>query len=80
MIGLRQYAPSDRDTWTWQRATLGDVTDIVTLARQQFQTEIDQFLVPDPALYARNLSIAVIKQTHNPLAENLTVEIGRAHV
>lgn len=76
---LEQYKPSERDAWTWRVANLTDLDEIVTLAQTQFEREIDQFVTPDPAVYARNLSIGIVNQKFNPAAEQILVaRIGSA--
>lgn len=73
MIGLEKYLPSARDTWTWQLAQLTDVPDIVAMAQSHFQSEMDQIVVADPALFGRNISIAVLTQMHDARQEQVLV-------
>jgi hypothetical protein len=70
---LEQYKPSERDAWNWRVANLTDLDEIVTLAQTQFEREIDQFVTPDPTVYARNLSIGIVNQKFNPAAEQILV-------
>ena len=58
---------------TWHRATGTDITDIVRMAEQDFQTEIDGIFQPDPVAYARNVTIAVVTQFYLPAQELLMV-------
>ena len=60
-------------TYTWTFAQLKDVDDIVNMAEQHFQTEIDLIFKPEPPVYARNLAYAVLNQTYYPGSELLTV-------
>ena len=59
--------------YTWNFARLTDVDDIVNMAEQHFQTEIDLIFKPEPPVYARNLAYAVLNQTYYPASELLTV-------
>lgn len=59
--------------YTWTFAQLPDVDDIVSMAEQHFQTEIDLIFKPEPPVYARNLAYAVLNQTYYPGSELLTV-------
>lgn len=59
--------------YTWSFAQLKDVDDIVSMAEQHFQTEIDLIFKPEPPVYARNLAYAVLNQTYYPGSELLTV-------
>lgn len=60
-------------THTWYRAQITDVDDIVNMAQQHFQREIDTVFTPDPKAYARNLVYAVVNQSYQPETELLTV-------
>jgi hypothetical protein len=59
--------------YNWTFAHLTDVDDIVKMAEQHFQTEIDLIFKPEPPVYARNLAYAVLNQTYFPGSELLTV-------
>lgn len=59
--------------YNWNFAQLADVNDIVVMAEQHFQTEIDLIFKPEPAVYARNLAYAILNQTYYPGLELLTV-------
>ena len=73
MIGLEKYLPSDRDSWHWRLAELTDVPAIVAMAQQHFQQEMEEIITPDPALFGRNISIAVLTQMHNARQEQVLV-------
>jgi len=60
-------------TYTWKPATLADVDDIVKMAEQHFQQEIDLVFTPEPLAYARNLAYAVFNQSYYPGSELLVV-------
>lgn len=70
---LEQYLPSDRDTWNWRRSQLSDIIDMVQLSQTYFQPEMEPILQPDPALFARNIGIAVITQMHAATQEQVIV-------
>jgi hypothetical protein len=53
-------------TWTWRTATGSDVADIVAMAQQDFESEIDAIFQPDPVAYARNITQAVVTQFYQP--------------
>lgn len=74
---LEKYSHSDRDPWVWSIATLEDVTDIVGMAEQHFQMEINQWFTPNPPLYARNVATAIVRQMYNIFHEQLLVARGR---
>lgn len=57
----------------WQPATGNDVKDIVTMAEQHFQQEIDLIFTPDPVAYSRNITLAVVNQFYLPTTELLSV-------
>lgn len=60
-------------TWSWERTTGTDVPDMVRMAQDHFQTEIDLIFTPDPIAYARNLTMATVAQFYNPQTELLKV-------
>jgi hypothetical protein len=60
-------------THTWAPASGPDVADIVAIARTHFESEIDAIFTPDPIVYSRNLTRAVIEQFYNPSSEFLQV-------
>jgi len=57
----------------WFPAMGTDVNEIVVMAQQHFQNEIDEIFTPDPVAYSRNITFAVVNQFYNPNAELLTV-------
>jgi hypothetical protein len=59
--------------WTWNSTTGTDVPDIVQMAQDHFETEIDLIFTPDPIAYARNLTLATVRQFYNPGTELLRV-------
>jgi hypothetical protein len=62
-----------KQTWTWCVASGHDVPDIVAIARRHFETEIDQFFVPDPIAYSRNITLAIVNQFYLPGTEMFLV-------
>ena len=77
MIGLERYLPTERDTWQWRIAQLSDVPAVVAMAQDHFQLEMEQIMVPDPQLFARNIGIAVITQMHSLTQEQVLVARDR---
>ena len=59
--------------WTWTSTTGLDVNQIVAMAQDHFETEIDRIFQPDPIAYARNLTMATVAQFYNPGLELLKV-------
>ena len=59
--------------WQWQPTSGADVSAMVQMAQNHFETEIDQIFQPDPLAYARNLTMATVTQFYNPQAELLRV-------
>lgn len=55
--------------YSWRPATGADVADIVAMAEQHFQQEIDEIFTPDPVAYSRNITLAVVNQFYLPMAE-----------
>lgn len=59
--------------YAWRPAAGTDAADIVAMAEQHFQTEIDSIFTPEPITYSRNITLAVVNQFYNPLKELLSV-------
>lgn len=59
--------------WTWTQASGHDVSDIVAIARSHFETEIDQLFVPEPVVYSRNITLAIVNQFFVPGSEMFLV-------
>lgn len=59
--------------YTWTQANGNDVPDIVKMAQDNFQSEIDNIFTPDPIAYARNVSISIVTQFYQPTLELLYV-------
>jgi hypothetical protein len=79
---LEQYLPSERDTWQWRLAQLSDVPAIVAMAQDHFQADMEAIIKPDPALFARNIAIAIVTQLHQFTQEQVIVAQARdaAHI
>lgn len=60
-------------TYTWRPATGLDVPQIVQMAADHFQTEIDTIFTPDTVAYSRNITHAVVNQFYCPTTELLSV-------
>ena len=63
MIEKFKYDP-DSSSWTWKAAQHTDIPDIVRMAHQQFELEIDTIFTPDQYYYASKLDEAVIQQAY----------------
>jgi len=59
--------------YAWFPAAGTDVNDIVKMAQDHFQKEIDTVFTPDPIAYGRNITYAVVNQYYNPYSELLSV-------
>jgi hypothetical protein len=59
--------------YTWTLATGDDVGDIVKMAEQHFQQEIDTIFTPEPPVMTRNLIFAVTNQFFLPGTELVAV-------
>lgn len=59
--------------YQWAPATGADVNDIVKMAEDHFQNEIDTVFTPDPIAYSRNITFAVVSQFYLPMTELLSV-------
>ena len=59
--------------YNWQPATGADIPDIVAMAEQHFQTEIDSIFKPEPVVYSRNITMAVVNQFYLPVLELISV-------
>lgn len=59
--------------YNWQPATGTDIPDIVAMAEQHFQTEIDSIFKPEPVVYSRNITMAVVNQFYLPCLELVSV-------
>jgi hypothetical protein len=59
--------------YNWRPAVGTDIPDIVAMAEQHFQTEIDTIFTPQPIVYSRHITFAVVNQFYNPHTELLSV-------
>jgi len=59
--------------FNWVPATGLDVSDIVKMAEDNFQTEIDTFFNPEPITYSRNITIAIVTQFYAPNSTSVLV-------
>jgi len=59
--------------YQWMPATGNDVQNIVNMAESHFQSEIDTIFKPEPIVYSRNITLAVVNQFYSPLSELLSV-------
>jgi len=59
--------------YNWESATGNDVQHIVNMAEQHFQNEIDTIFKPEPVVYSRNITLAVVNQFYSPSTELVSV-------
>jgi hypothetical protein len=59
--------------YAWFPAMGTDVNDVVKMAQQHFQNEIDEIFNPDPVAYGRNITFAVVNQFYSPQSELLSL-------
>ena len=59
--------------YNWVPANGTDIPEIVNMAEQHFQIEIDEIFKPSPVIYSRNITLAVVNQFYSPLSELLSV-------
>jgi hypothetical protein len=57
----------------WRPAAGHDVPAIVTMAEQHFQKEIDDIFTPEPNVYSRNITHAIVDQFFLPPKELIAV-------
>ena len=70
---LQKYAPTARDTWTWRLANLMDIDQIVAVSKRPFQDEVVDISRFDTNLFAKNLSLGIVRQAFNNLDEQIIV-------
>ena len=63
----------DTLAYAWRPAHGQDVSDIVRMAQDHFESEIDQIFQPDPIAYSRNITLAVVQQFYAPLTQLVSV-------
>ena len=61
--------------YNWRPATGLDIDSIVNMAETHFQNEIDNIFTPEPVIYGRNITLAVVNQFYGPLSQLLSVAI-----
>lgn len=59
--------------YTWRPANGLDVKAIVDMAVEHFLIETDGIFTPEPVIYQRNLTLAVINQFYGPLSQLVSV-------
>ena len=65
--------------YSWRAAQAEDIPKIVAMAEQHFQTEIDTIFMPEPRVYSRHITFAVVNQYYNPRAELLQVAVDESN-
>ena len=66
--------------YSWRPAQADDIPKIVAMAEQHFQTEIDEIFTPQPIVYSRHITFAVVNQYYNPRAELLQVAVDENNI
>ena len=59
--------------YTWRPANGLDVKPIVDMAVEHFLIETDGIFTPEPVIYQRNLTLAVINQFYGPLTQLVSI-------
>ena len=65
--------------YIWRPAGTDDIGRIVAMAEQHFQSEIDTIFKPQPIVYSRHITFAVVNQYYNPRAELLSVAVDESN-
>ena len=58
---------------SWRLAEIGDTNDIVMMAQQHFESEIDLIFTPEVPTMLRNVTFAIMNQIYYPGSEMITV-------
>ena len=61
--------------YTWRPANGLDVKPIVDMAVEHFLIETDNIFTPEPVIYQRNLTLAVINQFYGPLTQLVSIAV-----
>ena len=72
-----KFLPRATDTWIWRLADFADVDNIVALAEQFYQPEIESILTPTPELLAFNLRKGILNQTYDLSQEQIIVAVDK---
>jgi len=64
--------------YSWRAAQGNDIPKIVAMAEQHFQTEIDNIFKPEPIVYSRHITFAMVNQYYNPRAELLQIAVDES--
>ncbi len=59
--------------YNWRLAEIGDTNDIVAMAKEHFENEIDTIFTPEVPTMLRNVTFAIINQIYYPGSHLLTV-------
>ena len=70
---LEKYKPSTRDTWRWRLPTIADIDNIVNLARQHFQSEMQDIVTINDFKFAHELAHVILAQNYSALNVQLIV-------
>ena len=58
----QKYLPKSTDTWRWSLMQSGDLDEVVALAVDQYQSEVEGLLTPSPRIFRYNLELALCEQ------------------
>jgi len=61
--------------YNWRPANGLDVKQIVDMAVEHFLIETDGIFTPEPIIYQRNLTLAVINQFYGPLSQLVSIAV-----
>jgi hypothetical protein len=61
--------------YTWRPAHILDVKPIVDMAIEHFLIETDGIFTPEPIIYQRNLTLAVVHQFYGPLSQLVSIAV-----
>jgi hypothetical protein len=63
----------------WNRATLGDVADLLELSKQYFEHDAHDVFPSDARVLEQNLAHAVLQQHYNPWSNCVLIARDQAH-
>jgi hypothetical protein len=70
---LEKYAPSAKDSWTWNLANFTHVIPITIMANEQYRNEVEGIFTQDVCRMARHVDLAVTEQRHILTQQQLIV-------
>jgi len=73
----QKYLPKSTDTWTWRLMHTMDLDEVVALAVDQYQSEVEGLLTPSPEAFRYNLELALCEQQFQLSREQVIVARDR---